>query len=100
VQASRSAASRLAGGPIEHYQLIGADPTPSRQLAARELLEEAQRRFSPEEQHLANLRAEGRDWAAIAREVGGSPEALRKRLARAVERVAAELGLDEVGDVE
>ena len=35
---------------------------------------------------------------AVAAELGGSPEALRKKLTRAVARVAEQLGLDEVED--
>jgi hypothetical protein len=42
------------------------------------------------------LREQGHEWAAIATTLGGNPEALRKKLARAVERVARQLGLDEV----
>jgi len=42
-----------------------------------------------------DLRDQGLDWAAIAAQVGGSPEALRKRLARAIDLVVAELGLEE-----
>jgi RNA polymerase sigma-70 factor (ECF subfamily) len=72
--------------------------TPSEQVAARELLAEAQRRLSPEERCLLDLRQQGREWADIAAELGGSPEALRKQLARAVDRVAMELGLDGVAD--
>jgi len=37
--------------------------------------------------------------ATMARhKVGGRPEALRKKLSRAVDRVARQLGLEEVGD--
>jgi hypothetical protein len=43
------------------------------------------------------LRAEGRDWAAIAADKGEGAEALRKRLARGLDRVAQQLGLDETG---
>jgi len=43
---------------------------------------------------LAEQRALGRDWAQIAAEKGGSAEALRKQLARAIERVSQELGLE------
>src|SRR5262245_32343764 len=70
-------------------------PTPSRQLAQRELLEETRKRLSDDERRLLELREDGREWTDIAAEVGGTPEALRKKLARAVERVAQELGLDE-----
>jgi RNA polymerase sigma-70 factor (ECF subfamily) len=44
---------------------------------------------------LLELRQQGLDWAAIAAQVGGSAEARRKQLARAVERVGGELGLEE-----
>ena len=44
------------------------------------------------------VRALGREWAEIAREVGGSAEARRKQLTRAISRVSRELGLDEQDD--
>jgi hypothetical protein len=68
---------------------------PPRRVAARELWQEVQRRLSAEERRLVELRGEGLDWPAVAAAVGGTPEALRKRLARAVDRVARQLGLDE-----
>ena len=76
-------------------RIAGLDPTPSRELAARELLDEALRRLSPEERRILDCREQGGQWAEIAAELGSSPEALRKRLARAVGRVAHELGLDQ-----
>ena len=72
--------------------------SPSQQVAAKEMLAEVRRRLNDQERKLVELRHEGRDWAAIAAEVGGSPEALRKQLARAVARIADELGLDEADD--
>ncbi len=77
-------------------RIAGHDPTPSRDLAARELLDEAMRRLSPEEKRILECREDGGQWARIASELGSSPEAIRKRLARAVDRVASELGLDEL----
>ncbi|MFO0891381.1 MAG: sigma-70 family RNA polymerase sigma factor [Isosphaeraceae bacterium] len=75
--------------------IAGPDPTPSREVAARELLQEARRRLAPEELSLLELRQDGRGWAEIAAANGTSPEAIRKRLARSIDRVAHELGLDE-----
>jgi RNA polymerase sigma-70 factor (ECF subfamily) len=72
--------------------------SPSRQLAARELLQEARRRMSPEELRLLERREEGLRWSEIAAELGGSAEALRVRLARAVARITRQLGLDEGPD--
>ncbi len=82
-------------GSAETREVAAAGTTPSRQVAARELLAEALRRFSPEERQLVEMRQQGMDWAAIAQQLGGSADALRKRLARATDRVSGELGLDE-----
>jgi RNA polymerase sigma-70 factor (ECF subfamily) len=95
-QAARRDHRRLAAAPVEEHDVLDSDPSPSKKVAARELLAEAHRRLAPDERRLAELRMQGHDWASIAALVGGMPEALRKRLARAIERVATELGLDEV----
>jgi hypothetical protein len=60
------------------------------------LLQEARRRLAPDERRLLELRDHGQEWAAIATAVGGQPEALRKKLARILEGIAQELGLNEV----
>ena len=70
-------------------------PGPSCQVAWSDLLHEVRRRLSADERRLADRRAEQQGWAEIAAEVGGSPEALRKQLARALDRVSHQLGLDE-----
>jgi hypothetical protein len=62
-----------------------------------ELLEKARHLFAPDEWQLLQLRKDGRAWAEIARQLGGTADGLRKRLARAVARVTQALGLAEVG---
>ena len=52
--------------------------------------------LSPEERRILELRNEGSDWASIASELGGSAESLRRKLSRALDRVAEQLGLDDV----
>lgn len=75
-------------------------PSPSRVVQARELLDQVNDRLTDEERELATLRSEGNDWnsiAQIAEQRDGkatAPDALRKRLARAIDRVAEELGLE------
>jgi RNA polymerase sigma factor (sigma-70 family) len=82
---------------VERLAMVpAAGDTPSQIVAGRELLEAMRARLSEEERLLAHHRAQGRGWEYIATQVGGSPEALRKKLARAIDRVAHELGLDEV----
>jgi RNA polymerase sigma-70 factor (ECF subfamily) len=71
-------------------------PDPSRLAAGRDLLQAVQRQLSPEERHLAQRRSEGWEWTEIGRELAASPEALRKKLARALDRAADHLHLDDL----
>jgi RNA polymerase sigma-70 factor (ECF subfamily) len=75
-----------------------AEPSPSRVAIGRETWEAFRARLSPEDLRVADLRSQGREWAEIARELGGTPQARRKQLARAVDRAARELGLDDEGE--
>src|SRR5262249_6182463 len=77
------------------HRVAGGEPTPSRVVAGRELLEEVRRRFTDEERHLLDERSLGLDWANIAATHGEPPQVLRKRLNRAVHRVLRQLQLDE-----
>jgi RNA polymerase sigma factor (sigma-70 family) len=77
----------------EEDQAPGAEPSPSQAVAWRELLQEFRNRLGAEERQLADLRAGGRAWADIAAQVGGTADARRVQLNRAVERVSRELGL-------
>lgn len=91
--AARRDYRRVRAGSEEIRGLAAGGSSPSQQVAAHEILHEFRRRLSDEERLLADQRSLNRDWAAIAAERGGSPEALRKKLTRAVDRVAQELGL-------
>jgi RNA polymerase sigma factor (sigma-70 family) len=75
----------------------GAEPTPSRLVAGRELLEAFRARLSEEERMLADLRGQGYEWAEIAARVGGTAQARRMQLARAVRRVELQLEGCEAG---
>jgi RNA polymerase sigma-70 factor (ECF subfamily) len=72
-----------------------AEPSPSRQVEFRELLQRFRQRLTEEERQLADWRADGRPWAEIVAQVGGTEKARSKQLARAVERVARQLGIQE-----
>jgi RNA polymerase sigma-70 factor (ECF subfamily) len=75
-----------------------AVPSPSRLVAGRELLEEFRRRLSEEERLLADLRGQGCEWPEIAERLGGTAEARRKQLARAIDRVEHQLEGSETGN--
>jgi RNA polymerase sigma-70 factor (ECF subfamily) len=76
-------------------QLVSAGDSPSAPTVVRDLQQEIRRRLTPDEWQLLELKNQGRDWAAIAAQVGGLAETLRKKLARAIDRVVDELGLDD-----
>jgi RNA polymerase sigma factor (sigma-70 family) len=75
-----------------------ADPSPSQIVADEELLHVIRRALTEEERRLAERRALGKTWDAIAAELGGSPQARRKQLERAITRVVERFGLNEPTD--
>src|SRR5262249_13129104 len=84
-----------AGGP--GGEPAGADPSPSRVVSGRELLAELRGRLAREERRAAALGAEGRQWAEIAAVLGGTAQARRRQLARALDRVAMQVDLEGRG---
>ena len=80
----------------EKLQNVAQGPTPSLLVANEELIQDFHKRMSPDEWRIAERRTQGLAWDAIAAELGGTSEACRKQLSRAVDRVSQELGLDEV----
>jgi RNA polymerase sigma-70 factor (ECF subfamily) len=89
---------RLADTPVEEVNPAGEDPTPSRIAEARELLAQVRQRLGEPERRIAERRAQGWHWAEIAAELGGTADALRMQLTRALDRVTAQLGLEETAD--
>jgi RNA polymerase sigma-70 factor (ECF subfamily) len=98
-QADRRDYRRSEVGSPEHLEeRSAAEPSPSRLVASRELLEEFRRRLTDEERQLADLRAQGFQWAEIASQLGGTPRTRSKQLARALDRVEQQLEGSEPGD--
>jgi RNA polymerase sigma-70 factor (ECF subfamily) len=91
--------SRRAAGLDGDAALVAApEPGPDRLAAGRELLEAVRARLTGPERELADLRGQGQSWEEIASALGGTPDARRMQLKRAIDRVAEELGLDLGGD--
>jgi RNA polymerase sigma factor (sigma-70 family) len=86
---------RRAGGDEALETAATDDPTASQVVAGRELLDRFRALLAPEELRIADLRAEGLAWAEVAERLGGTAQARRMQLARAADRAAAALGLDE-----
>jgi RNA polymerase sigma factor (sigma-70 family) len=86
---------RVQSGSLADGMAIDPGASPSDLVANQDLLQKVRSRLSAEELQLVDQRALGRNWAEIAAEVGGTPDGLRMRLNRAIERVTSELGLDQ-----
>src|SRR5262245_57636404 len=86
---------RVEAVGVEEGEYADPGTSPSQNALRRDLLEEVRRRLPPQERQLQQLRDRGLEWAEIAAQVGGNAEALRKRLARAIDEVTEQLGLDE-----
>jgi RNA polymerase sigma-70 factor (ECF subfamily) len=86
---------RVESGHEGESRFVATRESPSRIVAARDLLEEVHRRLAPDERQLLELRNQGWDWAAIASKLDVGAETLRRRLSRALDRVVADLGLDD-----
>src|SRR5260370_1339900 len=102
-EARKQHAQRRDVGRVDHAEFLadaqaGPEREPGEQLAQRELIERFRERLSEEEWRLVTERAEGRGWAEIAEEMGGTPEGLRKKFTRAVERVERQLNMHESHD--
>lgn len=93
--AARRDYRRLETISPDHGNVRAPGSSPSQHVETKEILEEFRKRLSEDERQLADARAQGRDWAEIAVEKGENPDALRKRLARAIDRIAQEIGLEE-----
>jgi hypothetical protein len=80
----------LTGGE----RLAAPGPGPAEAVAAQDFCAALRQALSEEERQLADRRARSEGWAEIAAELGGSPENLRKKLARGLSRAARQLGVE------
>ena len=93
-RAQRRDGRRLQAGDLESIPSSG--PSPERHAAGKELLEAFRARLTGEERRIAELRGQGHEWLEIANRLGGTPEAKRMQLARAVKRIAQEVDFDGI----
>jgi RNA polymerase sigma-70 factor (ECF subfamily) len=89
-QAVRRDHRRIRPTDATDRDLVDPGSDPSAALDGRDLLEAVQERLSDQERLLAEQWASGDPWAEIGARIGVRPDALRVRLARALERVRRE----------
>jgi DNA-directed RNA polymerase specialized sigma24 family protein len=98
-RARRRDSRLLAAARVDDLNVPSTYPGPSQLAADHDLIDAVRLRLDDEERQIADLRAEGWEWSEIAERVGGSAQARRMQLSRAVNRVAKALKLDRDTDV-
>lgn len=86
--ARRRDSRMTAATRIDELHLAATTPGPCEQAVDNDLVESLRSRLSHEEREILALRSEGFEWSEVARRLGGSGQARRMQLARAVHRVA------------
>jgi hypothetical protein len=69
------------------------EPSPSQPVFNAAFLAEFERRLSDDEWSILTLRRQGASWTEVALRLDDAPEAVRRKLERAIDRVGRELGI-------
>ena len=92
--AGRRDARRNVSGDDQQLAAIPSQAqTPSQIVATDELVSAVEEQLSTEDRYLVQQRLSGREWADLAQECASTPEAVRKRVSRALDQAAKALGL-------
>lgn len=92
--AGRRDARRVLGGGHEALAAIAqGDDSPSQLLAAEEIVAAVRGALAADDRYLVDQRMAGREWSDLAAEIQTTPEAVRKRVTRALDQAAETLGL-------
>lgn len=95
-QRARRRDNRLvAATPVEDLRVESPSPGPGQLASDLDLIAAVRHRLKNEELLIVDLRADGMEWSEIAKRLGGSAQARRMQLARAVLRVTKALNLDD-----
>jgi RNA polymerase sigma-70 factor (ECF subfamily) len=84
----------LAAARVDDLNVASSVPGPSELASDHDLIDAVRVRMDDEERQIADLRAAGWEWSEIAGRLGGTPQARRMQLSRAVHRAVKALKLD------
>ena len=94
----RTSVVAVAAPGLPGIELADSAQGPATQVMWKDLLAEVRKRFTDEERKVSDLRTRGLKWDDVAAELGEKTDAARKRLERAIERIACELNLEGLHD--
>ncbi len=87
---------RQAGSLPENWEPVCPGPAAGEQIEDRDFTQAIRARLSGGKRLLFDLKSQGLTWTEIAARLGGTPDALRMGLNRAVATVLSELGRKEL----
>ena len=94
----RSAAKRSglddSDGQIPAEEVVDSGPEPAERAMTYEIVDAIRSELNKDECLILDCRIDGRGWGEVAASVGSTPEAVRKRFTRAIDRAAQKLGLN------
>lgn len=79
----------------ENGQQMDAAHLPENVVEYEDLLAQVRQRLTSDEKQISRLRASGSSWLEVSEKLGASPQALRKKLERACNRIFGEMGITE-----
>jgi len=94
-RAQRRDNRRMGAMGVEEIDPAGGVGTPSRVVAAKEMLDLVRGQLGDEERRLADLRSQGHEWADIVAQMGGTADGRRMQLTRALDKAMKKLGLED-----
>jgi RNA polymerase sigma-70 factor (ECF subfamily) len=87
-----------ADGQEQMDRVADPRPGPATAVAGQELLRAFRDGLTEEERRIVELRGNGLAWADVAAQMGGTAQARRMQLSRAIERLAQSLGVEASGE--
>ena len=96
--AGRRDSRKVEPSRVDDMDVPSPTPGPSELASDHDLVEAVRGRLGADERRIVDLRADGWEWSEIAGRLGGSAQARRMQLARAVHRVSKAMRLDDSRD--
>jgi RNA polymerase sigma-70 factor (ECF subfamily) len=94
---SRQANRQLSqdAGDVEGAMLVDSQPSVTSLVAAKDIADEFRKRMTDDEREILQRRLMDMNWEDIGKALNANADAIRKKFARAMDRIAVELGIED-----
>lgn len=81
-------------GDLDGALMVDSKPSIASLLAAKDFVDEVRKRMTDDECEILERRLLDRNWEEIGNSLNANADAIRKKFARAIDRIVIELGID------